>query len=413
MAKTTSILSVAALLNSSAMAFNTMPTRSLSYRSSGGSVKTLLKMVAEQDEIAKLRAAAAKAREEARQLEKAMGKNVDDSATSGSTTTATAKKSTPVLSADSVRESLSSINFETGNAEIQVSTLDSLVTESKLGLWKAALTSSVNTNSPSPLRPYPVSLGFLEQRTGGKITGKSLGIIGGENDVSLDDFKYATLGVVLGSSILGVLALAFLPPNIGPTICYIAALVPILFLGVGSSAPGIIAGAIASLKGTKEEKSEQEDRVCRHEAGHFLCGYLCGLPIKGYSTNDLGVSCVEFYPSTSGDITTNVKRELSSEEIAMMSVVAMSGSVAEVLQFGVARGGANDLLELDGLMRRSSEFIGAQKQQDLTRWGALAAYNIITANNDKFEKLVNAFKERKSVSECIVALESTITTISN
>jgi hypothetical protein len=332
----------------------------------------------------------------------AMGKNVDDSATSPTPST---KKSIPVLSAESVRDSLSSINFETGNAEMQVSALDSLVTESKLGLWKAALTSSVNTNSPSPLRPYPVSLGFLEQRTGGKITAKSLGI-GGEADVSLDDFKYATLGVVLGSSILGVLALAFLPPNIGPTVCYIAALVPIVFLGIGSSAPGIIAGAIASLKGTKEEKSEQEDRVCRHEAGHFLCGYLCGLPIKGYSTNDLGVSCVEFFPSTSGDMMNNVNRELSSEEIAIMSVVAMSGSVAEVLKFGVAKGGANDLLELDGLMRRSSEFIGAQKQQDLTRWGALAAYNIITANNDKFEKLVSAFKERKSVSECIVAIET-------
>lgn len=360
-----------------------------------------MNMAADQDEIAKLRAAAAKAREEARQLEMAMGKNVVEAGTS-----VAAKKSVvvPTLTVESVRESLSSIDFETGNAQLQVSALDSLVDNSKLALWKAALTSSVNTNSPSPLRPYPVSLGFLEQRTGGKITSKSLGV-GGESDVSMDDFKYATLGVVLGSSILGVLALAFLPPNIGATVCYMVALIPILFLGIGSSAPGIIAGAIASVKGTKEDKSEQEDRVCRHEAGHFLCGYLCGLPIKGYSTNDLGVSCVEFYPSSDGG--ESMKRELSSEEIAVMSVVAMSGSVAEVLKFGVAKGGQNDLLELDGLMRRCSEFIGAQKQQDLTRWGALAAYNIITANNDKFENLVRAFKERKSVSECIAAIEAT------
>lgn len=42
----------------------------VSYNSSGnGSIKTVMNMVAEQDEIAKLRAAAAKAREEARQLE--------------------------------------------------------------------------------------------------------------------------------------------------------------------------------------------------------------------------------------------------------------------------------------------------------------------------------------------------------
>merc|ERR1711990_704146 len=169
---------------------------------------------------------------------------------------------------------------------------------------------------------------------------------------------YATLGVTLGCSILGVLALAFAPPNIGATLCYLFALIPIVFLGIGSTAPGIIAGAIASLRGTKEERDQQEDRVCRHEAGHFLCGYLCGLPVRGYSTNDLGVPCVEFYPSTEGEA---MGRELSSEEIAIMSVVAMSGSVAEALEFGEAKGGESDLLELDGLMRRSADFIGAQK----------------------------------------------------
>jgi hypothetical protein len=88
-----------------------------------------------------------------------------------------------------------------------------------------------------------------------------------------------------------------------------------------------------------------------------------------------------------------------------MSVVAMSGSVAEVLAFGEAKGGDSDLMELDGLMRRSSDFVGAQKQQDLTRWGALAAYNIITANSDKFERLVEAFKQKKSVADCIAAIE--------
>ena len=313
------------------------------------------------------------------------------------------KKKIPVLSADAVKASLASLEFGSGNYEIQMTSLDLLVNESKLGLWKAALTSSVNTNTPSPLRPYPVTLNSLEQKTGGKITAESLGV-GGEDDVSLEDFKYATLGVTLGCSVLGVMALAFLPENVGATFCYIAALIPILFLAVGSSAPGIIAGAIKGLRGTKEEKSEQEDRVCRHEAGHFLCGYLCGLPIRAYSANDLGVPCVEFYPSKDGEAS---GRELTTEEIAAMSVVAMSGSVAEVLKFGKANGGFSDLIELDGLMRRSSDFVGAQKQQDLTRWGALTAYNIITANNDKFERLVEAFKQKKSVADCIAAIEGT------
>ena len=311
------------------------------------------------------------------------------------------KKVAPVLSATEVKDTVSSIKFEDGDFASQVSELDALVESNKLGLWKAAMTSSVGTNSPAPLRTYPVSLNFLEQRTGGKITSTSLGI-GGEDDVSLDDFKYATLAVTLGASVAGVASLAFLPENIGATFCYFFALIPILFLGIGSTAPGIIAGAIASLRNSPEEQSAQIDRVCRHEAGHFLCGYLCGLPIKGYSTNDLGVPCVEFYPSVDGEA---MGRELSQEEIAAMSVVAMSGSVAEALSFEEAKGGENDLIELDSILRRSKEFVGAQKQQDLTRWGALTAYNIITANEYKFENLVEAFKAKKSVSDCIAAIE--------
>jgi hypothetical protein len=125
---------------------------------------------------------------------------------------------------------LAPINFESGDIQSQVSVLNSLSDSSKLGLWNAALTSSANTNSPAPLRPFPVSLNFLEQRTGGKITAESLGV-GGEDDVSLDDFKYATLYIVGGSSVAGVASLAFLPENVGAAFCYLFAVIPILWLG--------------------------------------------------------------------------------------------------------------------------------------------------------------------------------------
>jgi hypothetical protein len=400
MTKTSSITSIA-LLSASIMSVNAFTMNPLT----ANSMSTLkrknidvLKMSAAEDEVAKLRAAAAKIREDAENLERAMGKEPT------SVTAVKAIREAPVLSTSDVRETVSSIDFEAGDYNAQVSELDALVESNQLGLWKAAKSSAVGTNSPAPLRPYPVSLNFLETRTGGKITSKSLGV-GGEDDVSLDDFKYATLGVTLGSSIAGVASLAFLPENTGAAFCYFFAIIPILFLGIGSTAPGIIAGAIASARNSPEEKSEQIDRICRHEAGHFLCGYLCGLPIKAYSANDDGVPCVEFYPSTDGNA---VGRELSSEEISAMSVVALSGSVAEVLKFGEAKGGDNDLIELDFLLRRSEEFVGAEKQQDLTRWGALTAYNIITSNNDKFERLVEAFKAKKPVNDCIAAIEGTM-----
>ena len=313
-------------------------------------------------------------------------------------TVKTAERETITMSSDEVKSLVSSVNFE-AEAANQIDQMNSI--SDKLNMWGAAQTSSVNTNSPSPLRPFPVSLNFLETRTGGKITAKSLGV-DGEDDVSLDDFKDATIAVVLGSSVLGVGSLVFLPENVGAGVCYLAALLPIIWIGIGSSAPGILAGLIMTTKGTEEDQIEREKRICMHEAGHFLCGYLCGLPVRSYQANDLGFPSVEFHPSKEGEAN---GREFTEEEISALSVVALSGSVAEVLEFGEARGGDNDLLELNGLFRRSKEFIGAQKQQDLTRWGALAAYNIINANKDKYDRLVAAFREKRSVAECIAAIE--------
>lgn len=221
----------------------------------------------------------------------------------------------------------------------------------------------------------------------------------------MDDFKYATLYVTGICSVLGVASLAFLPSNIGATLCYLLALIPIAFIAVGSTAPGIIAGGLASLKGTSDDKDRREERICRHEAAHFLCGYLCGLPVKNYQITDEGFPCVEFHVSGEENAV-SAKRNLSREEIAALSIVAMSGSVAEAMAFERARGGENDLIELNGLFRRSEEFMGAQKQQDYTRWGALAAYQLIKANVGAYEDLVKAFREKKNVAECVAIIES-------
>eukprot|EP00568_Trieres_chinensis_P003173 CAMPEP_0183293104 /NCGR_PEP_ID=MMETSP0160_2-20130417/1921_1 /TAXON_ID=2839 ORGANISM="Odontella Sinensis, Strain Grunow 1884" /NCGR_SAMPLE_ID=MMETSP0160_2 /ASSEMBLY_ACC=CAM_ASM_000250 /LENGTH=422 /DNA_ID=CAMNT_0025454165 /DNA_START=121 /DNA_END=1389 /DNA_ORIENTATION=+ len=358
-----------------------------------------LRMSAE-DEVARLRAAAQKAREEAAALAKELGKDIDVESDSPSAKTAAPVKVKSLTTQEASALS-SSIDFEAGDAVQQTMALDALVSSGDFKLWKAATTGSAGTSSPDPLRPYPVSLQFLESRSGGKLTGETLGV-SGEMDVSLDDFKDATIAVTLGSTALAIGSLALLPENIGATLCYLFALVPVGFIAVGSSAPGIIAGAIATFQGSADDQAAREDRICRHEAGHFLCGYLCGLPVKGYEITDTGFPCVEFHPSGGGAAT---GREFTSQEIAALSTVAMSGSVAEVLALGQAKGGENDLLELNGLLRRSKDFVGAAKQQELTRWGALAAFNLIKANMDTYERLVQAFKEKKSVAECVAVIE--------
>lgn len=350
----------------------------------------------ELTEVEKLRAAAAKAREEYERLSKEMGKEVDAKGDLAAAGTVVEAKN---LSVTEVQDIATSLNFGTGDAASQITKLDDLVESGDFSLWNSAVRRA--GSSMSKLVPFPVTLQTLESRTGGKVTGPSLGI-DGDKDVSLDDFKDLTVQVVLGSTLLGILSLAVLPENVGATFTYLFALIPIAFIGIGSLAPGVIASGIVFSRGDSEDAERQRERICRHEAGHFLCGYLCGLPVKNYEiSSDTGVACVEFHQADS----MNAKGELSDEDIAALSVVAMSGSVAEIIAYEKATGGENDLLELQNCFRRSKEFIGAASQQDLTRWGALTSYGLINANKVKYDKLVDAFKSKKGISECVAIIE--------
>lgn len=324
-----------------------------------------------EDEIARLRAAAAKAREEANELSRQLGKDI-----SVATVTTESKK----LSLDELK-----------------ATLPSLVSESdvkkQLERWEELKSSqAVRAFGQAVLRTYPVSLQMLEQRTG--LTAESLGLE--SPNVNLDDFKYATLFVLAGSSIGGVASLALLPPNVGATLCYVFAVIPILFLGIGSSAPELIANVIASGKGEKGPVVSTQERICRHEAAHFCCGYWCGLPVAQYSTLE-GVARVEFGVANP---------KYSSAEVAALAVTALAGLVGEALQWKRAEGARADLMTLEGVFRQAKDFIGAAQQQDITRWGAFTASNLLRTNADKYEKVVEAFSRQASVEECIMILES-------
>ena len=243
---------------------------------------------------------------------------------------------------------------------------------------------------------------MLENRSG--LTSEKLGI--GEEEVSLDDFKYGTLYVTGGCTLAGIASLAFLPENVGATLCYVFALIPILWLGVGSTVPAAIASLILVVKGEDDNGVDPTERVCRHEAAHFLAGYLCGLPVANYETADEDIPRVEFhYSSDVNAVATAPNRELSMDEINALTVVAMSGAVAEAIAFQKAKGGNADLIELQNIFKKSKEFLGADKQQDMTRWGALTAYRLLNSNKAKLDLLVKAFAQKKSIADCVAIVE--------
>jgi hypothetical protein len=353
-----------------------------------GSSSSALKMSNSVDEVAKLRALAAAAREDAARLSKELSKE-EPSAAKIAVPKSTKSTKTP----EQVKAAISAIDF-TAPAETQIAALDALRTDGSVSLYKCAA-------GVGDLRSFSVSLKMLESRCA--LTAESLGV--GVEEVSLDDFKYATLYVTGGCSVAGVAALVFLPENVGATVCYAAAIIPILFLAVGSSAPAAIANVIVALKSKDDDEVSKKDRVCRHEAAHFLCGYMCGLPIANYATTDENVPRVEFHTTSTGSDATTQQQELTEDEVNALTVVAMSGAVAEAMEFGKAGGANSDLMELERVFRRSAKFLGAENQQDLTRWGALTAHRLLTGNKDKLNQLIKAFDAQKSVAECIAILE--------
>ena len=148
--------------------------------------KTLLRMStpsSAEDEVAKLRAAAAKAREEATKLAKELGK--DDLDVGGSSTSTTTVMTVEKKSPEEVAAAIRAVDFSGDSASSQVETLDRLRKEGYLSLYKSATEEA----GSGDLRSYPVTLSMLEQRSG--LTAETLGI--GAEEVSLDDFKYGKL----------------------------------------------------------------------------------------------------------------------------------------------------------------------------------------------------------------------------
>ena len=244
------------------------------------------------------------------------------------------------LPKEELQARLQNVPFNANGMEAQNKELASLREEGAVSLFKSA-----------NLRTYPVSLDMLKQRTSLSLESFGFGNASGEK-VSMDDFKNGTLIVVGASTVLGIMSLAFLPPNIGATLCYAFALIPILYLGVGSVAPAAIAQVIDGIKyrdSDSDDRTSEADRVARHEAAHFMCGYMCGLPIVDYNLLDGGIPCVEF--------SAGAGQRFSNEEVAALSITAMAGLVAEGMEFGNVKGAQQDLMELEQIFRKANDFI--------------------------------------------------------
>jgi hypothetical protein len=210
----------------------------------------------------------------------------------------------------------------------------------------------------------------------------------------------AFLAAVVGGSSVLALVLGQLPGDWGFFGMYLSGGISIVVLAVGSTAPGLLQIPINAFSSLFPDF---RDRVLRHEAAHFLIGYLLGVPVVGYNL-DIGTACTDFLEGRLQRKIVSAQR-LSDDEVDALAVIAMAGVAAEATTFPEVIGQTADLVDLQRMMNRSAAPLAPNTQQNITRWAVWQAAAMLKANPKAYEALREAMSRRASVAECITAIE--------
>ncbi|MGI0480144.1 ATP-dependent Zn protease [Geminocystis sp. CENA526] len=150
--------------------------------------------------------------------------------------------------------------------------------------------------------------------------------------------------------------------------------------------------------------SEQKQRIIYHEAGHFLTAYLYQIPIEGYTlsaweaikNNNSGLGGVIFNTSFLEKKSQDM-REFNLQ-IDRFGVVLMAGIAGEKIIYNNSQGGEEDYQKFQEINRNITMTVSNLEMKK--RLAILQATTIIEQNKNAYLALVEAMKQRQSVSEC-------------
>lgn len=155
------------------------------------------------------------------------------------------------------------------------------------------------------------------------------------------------------------------------------------------------------------------ERIVKHEAGHFLVGYLGGLSISGYVLSGRealksklpsgGQGGTLFYDA---QMTAELQSgRVSPRTIDRYSCVLMAGIAAEAVQLGQAEGGLGDEAGLIQLLSQINPPWPPELIKSQARWAVLQSIILIRDNAAVYDALVDAMRERKPLGDCINRIE--------
>jgi len=209
------------------------------------------------------------------------------------------------------------------------------------------------------------------------------------------------VGVTLSTSLLALIVGLTLPGDWGAFGSYLIGGSSLAVLAVGSTAPGLLAVGIDRFA---RISPQYRNRIARHEAAHFLVGYILGVPVAGYSLG-LGTTHVDFFEAK---LERKVYGKLSIQESTMLPLacVSMAGVAAEAMAFTEVQGQEADLRDLQRILNKTEPRLADKQQQQLTRWAVWQSASMLKKHEGSFLALVDAMEAGASVADCLRAIEA-------
>ncbi|KAK9828518.1 hypothetical protein WJX72_000520 [[Myrmecia] bisecta] len=212
------------------------------------------------------------------------------------------------------------------------------------------------------------------------------------NDAS---FLFTVVGVTSVIAVAG----GFLPGDWGFFVPYLTGGICLVVLAVGSTAPGLLQLPIDLFSSIFPDYRQ---RVLRHEAAHFLIGYLLGIPVTNYSLQ-IGKAHTDF---AEAKIQMRlIERKLTDDEINTFAVMSMAGVASEGINYPDVMGQTADLMDLQRILARSQTKLSAAQEQNMTRWAVYKAAQLLRNRKAEYEALQQAMASGASVAACVRAIE--------
>ncbi len=204
-----------------------------------------------------------------------------------------------------------------------------------------------------------------------------------------EGLRAGTIGVAVGAVVLPSLVLPQLDISmpVKNALGLFFLFSPFAWLLLSQIAPNLVTDARKTLNSRAD--GNQRERICYHEAGHFIAAYLSGLRTEEY---DISV-----------DLDSGTAISESNLELGNFLICALAGCVAETLRFGDSSGGRSDIsVALDALRRMR---IRSAEHRGYLRWATLKALSLLRLHRDALDDVAQNMALGAPVEELEKILE--------